>query len=343
MAILSGGLSSLESGHNKLLSITGKATGIAFKGYNSLVSKVTGVTTGPANKLWRGAILLHRATHGPSDGAPLSTLDLPGIGKISTSTKGYRGTSHSSKDDPAKPGYTRKDKLGVFTNGNVITKEAASKVGIRMLNPIYGSTADISKYLKKQKIVRDKNQYSRLNEVIIFNTTSIPYQYITLQNRPTSLEFRGETSWATIKSMGRNNPMYHYTGAEDTLQFNISWYCNDPNNPAEVVNKCRLLESWSKANGYKAGPPVLKIMWGGGELFENHLYILTSATYTLGNFNNVCRIGDSMVSKKLYPATATQELIFKRVSSTNLMYEDIISSGDLSNTRGIGNSTKLSK
>ena len=57
-----------------------------------------------------------------------------------------------------------------------------------------------------------------------------PTQYITLQNRPPELDFRGETTWATIKSMGRNTPMYHFTGAEDIIQFNVSCYCNDQEN-----------------------------------------------------------------------------------------------------------------
>lgn len=47
------------------------------------------------------------------------------------------------------------------------------------------------------------------NEVRIYNMTANPTQYITLQNRPPELDFRGETTWATIKSMGRNTPMYH--------------------------------------------------------------------------------------------------------------------------------------
>lgn len=62
--------------------------------------------------------------------------------------------------------------------------------------------------------------------------------------------------------MGRNVPMYHFTGAEDIIQFNVSWYCNDPENPEEVINKCRLLEAWSKSNGYQAAPPIVKIEWG---------------------------------------------------------------------------------
>lgn len=68
--------------------------------------------------------------------------------------------------------------------------------------------------------------------------------------------------------MGRNTPMYHYTGSEDIVQFNVSWYCDDPDNPAEVLTKCRLLESWSKSNAYQAAPPILQIQWGNSDTLK---------------------------------------------------------------------------
>ena len=170
--------------------------------------------------------------------------------------------------------------------------------------------------------------------------TANPTQYITLQNRPPELDFRGETTWATIKSMGRNTPMYHYTGSEDIIQFNVSWYCNDPNNPEEVLNKCRLLEAWSKSNGYQSAPPIVKIEWGDSGIFNNHYYIIISATYTLKNFQNGSRIRvpgkpATFGNGRLLPAAATQELIFKRVSAYNLSYGDFINSDSLKKTEGI--------
>ena len=37
-------------------------------------------------------------------------------------------------------------------------------------------------------------------------------------------------------------------------------------------------------------PPIVKIEWGDSGIFDNHNYILTSATYTLKNFQNGYRI-----------------------------------------------------
>ena len=84
------------------------------------------------------------------------------------------------------------------------------------------------------------------------------------------------------------------------------------------------------------------IQWGNSGIFINHKYILTSATYSLSNFRNAYRKRDSkgkpsqeIVSLGLTPSTATQELIFKRVSSHNLSYQDFVTDEDLKKTKGI--------
>ena len=92
----------------------------------------------------------------------------------------------------------------------------------------------------------------------------------------------------------------------------------------------------------KQAPPILMIQWGNSGIFINHKYILTSATYSLSNFRNAYRKRDSngkpsqeIVSLGLTPSTATQELIFKRVSSYNLSYQDFVTDEDLKKTKGI--------
>jgi hypothetical protein len=83
-----------------------------------------------------------------------------------------------------------------------------------------------------------------------------------------------------------------------------------------------------------------KIEWGDSGIFDNHNYILTSATYTLKNFQNGYRIRipgkpATFGNGRLLPAAATQELIFKRVSAYNLSYGDFINSDSLKKTGGI--------
>lgn len=275
-----------------------KGLGYVNQKVNEGIEAISPITTSYVNKLWRGAILLHRATHLPH-------------AKI-------------SKIDPAK---------GNNTSINEKKREANEKKSDNKVITFSTEPYD--------NLVKEKNSS---NQIILYNLTSKPYEYIVIQNRPNRLEFKGETSWATIKSMGRNTPMYHFTGAEDVIQFNISWFCDDPDHLDEVVNKCRFLEAWTKANGYQASPPVIQIQWGTSEIFKDHYYILTSATYTLENFNDFIRINGTnrkelkAADGKLLPSTATQELIFKRVSATNLSWNDILPEDKMKYTRGLNKS-----
>ena len=301
-------------------------------GLDSLNTYLTGLDTnqwsmGNINKAWRSLILINRERRG-----------------------NVKDPYLSESTDPAKSGNLTKNKTAreEDINGGVRIYHDDGRIAVLAgNNPDMVSSIEseaLAAIDKGKRLLNAKTQ----NRVIIYNISSTPYQYIELQVRPASLDFKGETTWASIKSMGRNTPMYHYTGAEDTLQFNTSWFRTDPNHPDEVVNKCRLLEAWSKSDGYEAAPPILMIQWGDDQadsLFKDHRYILISATYTLKNFSDTTRTWDSgkktlsnsLVNNKLYPTSATQELIFKRVSSNNLGYEDIISTDKLSRTRGIKN------
>lgn len=275
---------------------------------------VTKLETSYTNKLWRLAILLHRTTHGPSDNST--------------------GVKKSSISDPAR--YDGNRKVKEIKRVSTVKEKSNSS---RLITQF-----QVRGQEEMDKIVSQHKDIG--NDVILYNLTSKPYERIVIQNRPSTIEFKGETSWAAIKSMGRNTPMYHYTGAEDVIQFNISWYATDEANPDEVINKCRFLETWTKANAYQAAPPVIRIQWGSGtsvtegDLFKGQLFILTSATYTLKNFSDSIRAKTGgkfvkLVSKGLYPVVATQELIFKRVSATNLNYGDILPESKMNRTRGI--------
>lgn len=174
------------------------------------------------------------------------------------------------------------------------------------------------------------------NNIIIINPHTSPYTSLVIQNRPTEVQVNPQATWVAIKSMGRNNPFYMYTGGEDTITFDISWYASDPNHFEEVLAKCRLLESWTRANGYSQAPPTLKISWGSADIFRNRDFILESCPYRLSNFQNASRKNlptyennfsvksSEVLDKGLYPYCATQTLTFKRVIYDNTTYRDII-------------------
>ena len=282
------------------------------------------IMTSEANKAWRAKILLDRLIrHGGKEHFDKTKPNERVVPQISSDFKEVKGSFDHRL--------------------NRIAKEA---IKYNVNNPLLNISFQYP-YINKDGTIRTLgyNPRPRTDEsILIVNECVSPAQAIVLQTVPKELDFQNESTWAVIHSIGRNTPMYHYTGAESVIQMNISWYCNDKQNPEEVVAKCRLLEAWTKANGYNAAPPVLKIQWGSSDLFKDHLFILTAATYKLSNWragvmvrtgNNKWATPQGYEKPKMYPATATQELIFRRVSAKNLNYDDIVPSTWLTKTRGI--------
>lgn len=334
---------------NPINSLGSGLSGIFSDFSQGFAERNSGLVSGDINKVWRAKILLDRLG-GPATGR---TFGLP-----------RDGSDTGKSSIPNKMPNLKVKQGGGYINPrlNVETKSKwRSLLDAGMMRPVgevegehfetlpvdkpNTKTFKVSRSSIEKTDLHNSSKNHRRNEIIIFNLNGgDTYQYIILQNRPPELEFQGETSWAAIKSFGRNVPMYHFTGAEDKIQLQISWFCNDPERPWEVIQKCRLLEAWSKSNGYAAGPPVLRIDWGGSGIFDNAYFILTSATYVLKQFRDgyIDRRSNKpeWQDGKLFPMAATQELIFSRVSGTNPTYANIYDSSKLSGIKGIGTTSK---
>ena len=291
---------------------------------------VSTILTSEANKLWRAKILLDRVTR---KGLKDSNIKIKPSSWSSNQDAGPVRSNLGDEYSKRSPKY------------QLLSRKSSKNGAINSVSNVRGNLAEVyfpEVWIEPQKEARGKSQKGIIR---IYALGKSPAEWIQLQTIPQELDFRTESTWAVINSMGRNTPMYHFTGAETVIQMNISWYCNDPANPQEVVTKCRLLEAWSKANGYTAGPPVLTLEWGGSDLFANSLWILTSATYKLSHWRlpiKVRKIGsrelitpEGYEDPKLYPSMATQELEFRRVSATNLTYEEIVPKDWLSKTKDI--------
>lgn len=318
-----------------------KKLGQAFDKINGFTSKdtVSTILTSEANKLWRAKILLDRVTR---PGAKDHTDKVIPNNKVKPT---YSKPSKGQRYYPLRKGMI-----------STLNKE------FREIDEKYTKAPDISFRDSSErqllKINGDEARDITKPQILIFNWFSNPVQYIELQTVPKELEINSEGTWAVINSMGRNTPMYHYTGSETTLQFSISWYSNDRANPQDVLAKCRLLEMWSKSNGYQQSPPLLQIMFGDSGMFSNlqkdgqtkisegtqYYWILQSASYKLSGWRNDSLIKDDnnqivrakgYVKANMNPSLATQELIFKRTSARNLLYEDIINPDVLKKTKGI--------
>lgn len=263
-------------------------------------SEYLNLLTSPLNKAWRARILLNRKT---SNMAQSDQLKNPGpIPNPKTKNTATTGRARLNRE-----------------------REMEREAFAREITP---------------SIIQKTEIPTITNDIIIINPNSSPPMSIKIQGRPEILSVDPDTSWATIKPIGRNNPFYMYTGAEDTISFDISWYSIQEDRQ-DVITKCRLLESWSKSNGYISAPSTLFISWGQSDLFKDDTFILWSAKYKLSNFQNAVRISDRRDSTQeirnleYYPNTATQELIFKRVSTDNRTTDQIVSLSKAMVTDGI--------
>ena len=299
------------------------------------LDQVTDITTSELNKLWRAKILLDRATRPAKTGGKAS---------ITPEAKLHKNNIRADRGVNPKTGITESS---IRVDVNKAAREVEEQQKELQRKETTVSFVEDNTTLEERKIKYDKRNNESLTKkrIQIYNISSDPITYLELQTYPEKVSFQGESTWAVINSMGRNTPMYHFTGAESIIQLNISWYCDDPANPADVIAKCKLLEAWSKGNGYISAPPILKLNWGDSELFRDELFILTAATYELSNWRGSVKQYDrktkelvlpkGYVDTNLLPAMATQELIFRRVSATNLTHGDIISQELLNKTKGI--------
>jgi len=152
--------------------------------------------------------------------------------------------------------------------------------------------------------------------------------YMRLDFIPSELEFQVPSQLKDLGIIGRNYPVYHYTGSEETLTIKLSWY-DFGNDSDSVVAKCRKLEALSKADGYNRPPRLIYINWGDqhwrvkeGSLLKNHIYVVQSANYTLSQFVlrrqldalNSLALQTGAWQNGMYPLVATQDVVLKRVA-----------------------------
>lgn len=134
---------------------------------------------------------------------------------------------------------------------------------------------------------------------------------LKIQTVPEQIEVQPSSTWSVIPSIGRNNPFYHYTGGEDSLRLTLDWYAVTAAKE-EVIEKCRWVESLSKADGYFKGPPLVVLVFG--DLYVYDTWIIESAPYRLSLFDR---------SAGMFPRQAYQDLTLKKVTPNNTTTEQI--------------------
>jgi len=123
---------------------------------------------------------------------------------------------------------------------------------------------------------------------------------------PQTLDYNPESSFVAIPSMARNNPLYHYTGSEDTLEFTIDWFAQKENREDVILN-CKRVESLSKNDSFNKPPHLVMLIWGDS-IFSDAEWLVVAAPYKLTNFQ---------AHRGMLPQQAIQSVTLKRVTKLN--------------------------
>lgn len=155
----------------------------------------------------------------------------------------------------------------------------------------------------------EDNNTRKENQPAILDMVTM--EILRFQTIPPELSVEMDSGFSEVKTSGRNNPIYHYTGSSNQIKLTLSWYSNY-HNRQDVIRKCKWLEALTKADGYVSKPHEIRLIWG--ELFKQSKFIVTSAPYKLGLF---------IRNQGMLPSHATQEITLNRITTTNLSYSDI--------------------
>lgn len=163
----------------------------------------------------------------------------------------------------------------------------------------------------------------------ILNPADKNYSYVRLDFVPSEVEVTPEPNYATIASLGRNNPFYHFTGGEKTIEFDIDWFSLSDNSREDVITRCQWLEALSFANGYIGPPHRIKVVWTKQDkLFADTTWIIKSAPYKLKEFvQGYSRKGSDLRDYQaigLMPQSAIQHVTLARVTDHNLNHSEMM-------------------
>jgi len=132
-----------------------------------------------------------------------------------------------------------------------------------------------------------------------------------MQGLPKKLDYDPKAIFAKIKVPGRNNSWITYSGSEDVLQLDISWY-SVTNDKTDVILRCKWLESMTKADGYLGRNHFCRLQWG--DLFSKSIWVITAAPYDLKDFDK---------PSGMMPTCATQKVTLERYTFENSTHQNI--------------------
>ena len=165
---------------------------------------------------------------------------------------------------------------------------------------------------KNQLEIASSGKKYHQEEIYLFDR--VTYETFYFQTFPLSIKVNPTTELVAFAAPSRNLASYHYTGAEDSIEFDFTWYANGEDNAAtrkEVLAKCKIFESLSKSDGVNGIHPVRFYF---SDLFYKSTWLVEKAPYEISLFD---------YEYDGYPTLAKQQLKLVKISDLNPTHEDI--------------------
>lgn len=135
---------------------------------------------------------------------------------------------------------------------------------------------------------------------------------LDIQFVPKDLNYSRSPNIAAIEVIGRNNPLYHYTGGTTDLSFELDFHAEETNRE-DVMRRCKWLESLTYSDGYAEAPEQIKLTFGS--MFrKGEVWIIKSFKAKYDNFN---------AANGFLPQQAMVQLTLSLDPKVNLTREDI--------------------
>lgn len=105
---------------------------------------------------------------------------------------------------------------------------------------------------------------------------------LDIQYVPKEIAISRSANISGVAVVGRNNPLYHYTGGTTEMTLELDFHSEELNRE-DVIRKCKWLESLAYSDGYSSAPETVRLTFG--KLFQNNeTWVVQRVNYKLSLF-----------------------------------------------------------
>lgn len=175
--------------------------------------------------------------------------------------------------------------------------------------------------IQNQMVENVMNSQRRLSLIVFKDYPSDKYEVLTMPYVPMEMNWTPQNTYATIAAFSRNVPDYQYLGSSQEFSFEIDWYSNE-GKYEEIVKFAKLVDSYSRSDGYGKNPPLVKLKGLYG--YDGYFFYIKSAPYRITE-----KSGKLGGDESIYPRQIIQTVTLQRVAASNPKWEVYeVQSGD---------------